>query len=165
MLQKQVGDNDGVSYQGQGDANRRQLTRGVIRFWRINNPRDPFSIPSTQMPWRTIMVKNYCQICHQFDGCQYPIPPPSNSQLRASRCYKCKREIFLVHQTTACHCLGIDSKTLWRWRKRDLVTSIHNDGGRPLIIWSSLFGPEKRPRISRLRMSTGCENTHETECS
>jgi hypothetical protein len=106
------------------------------------------------------MVKNYCEICHQFEGCQYPLWPSSIPQRRTSRCSACKREVLLVNLSTACECLGMDPKTLWRWRNRGLVTSVRHDGRRPLIYWSSLFNPDTpvSPAATHLRAPSGIHN-------
>jgi hypothetical protein len=85
-------------------------------------------------------MDNYCKICHQFDGCQYPLLPPNiHLAFRTKKCPNCNREVELVDISTACTCLGLDPKTLYRWRKRGWVTSVREQGGRPLIYWSSLF--------------------------
>jgi hypothetical protein len=108
------------------------------------------------------MVNTYCEICHQFDGCKYPQCPSRNAQQRSARCPGCNRDVFLVHPTTASACLGIDPKTLWRRRKRGRVTDIQQEGGRPLIIWSSLFRPELPPLLRRTQIQFGREDSHQT---
>jgi len=85
------------------------------------------------------MVNNYCKVCHQFDGCQYPLLPSKASRIRTKKCPNCGREVELVNIPTASKCRGFDRKTLYRWRKRGSITSIRGQGGRPLLYWSSLF--------------------------
>lgn len=82
---------------------------------------------------------SYCPVCHQFEGCCYPKLPPSIRRTRPARCFQCGREVFLVDISTACLSLGINSKTLYRWRRRGWVTCVIQSNGRPLIYWTSLF--------------------------
>ena len=84
-------------------------------------------------------MSNYCHICHQFDGCQYPLLPPNVPQVRTKKCAICGRTVELVNISTACKCLGLNPKTLYRWRKRGWISSVKEQGGRPLLYWSSLF--------------------------
>ena len=85
------------------------------------------------------MINAYCQICHQYEGALYPLPPKSVRQGRTMRCPSCSREVFLVDIPSACAHLGINRRTLYRYREAAQITTVSRPGGRTLIYWSSLF--------------------------
>jgi hypothetical protein len=89
-------------------------------------------------------MKEYCPICHQFEGSQYPVCPERLRPVRTMKRPDCKREVALIDISTACACLGVDPRTLYRWRKAGRISFVLDSGGRVLVYWSSLFQPPWR---------------------
>ena len=84
-------------------------------------------------------MSNYCHICHQYEGAQYPLPPKGARLDRQTRCPSCGRDVFLVDIPSACACLGLSRRTVYRYRESSQITTVFSPGGRTLIYWSSLF--------------------------